>query len=159
MRIIREDRNMPIKLDRLNKLKIMDASTGEQLIDLDDKDIIYAPDTENELHRFNIDSCITVSGNLVDTAELAKLLNLRDDEVTLNQVIVKCKEVIGCCPARHHKKRRIQKKWIKKYGFKLMYKPIDYIGSVGDYKITLQDEKTAEYEFDIRNLMPKNISY
>ena len=35
-------------------------------------------------------------------------------------------------PARHHKKKRIQKKWLKKYGYKKIITPKDKIYTFGN---------------------------
>ena len=42
-------------------------------------------------------------------------------------------EVIKTVPIRYHKQKRIQKKWLKKYGTRNIYKPCGYWNAVGIY--------------------------
>ena len=143
---------MPIKI---NDLKILELSTGKEIIDIDDKEVVFSSETADERKLFTGDSTLTISSNT--TSGFAQLVNVISDDVTLNQVIIQNKKIIGFRPARPHKKYRVHKKWLKKYGLKPIYKFTDYVANIADYSVSAAEKDMLECELRLKNIISKNI--
>lgn len=66
-----------------------------------------------------ITATLTLGGTVVDPLLYAQLFGLPMRLVSKDQ----CCQPLTAVPARPHKKKRIRKKWLKRYGWKIIYGP------------------------------------
>lgn len=113
---------MPVKTEDRNSLCLFNAETNEKLGEANDVKSIDLTINQKDTVNFkgelmNRELRGTYALNLeepLDTDELCKILGL-DEAKMPDKYDIQVSKVVQC---RRHKKKRINKKWAKKYGYK-----------------------------------------
>ena len=122
---------MPTK-DRSEIGGLFFGSTGEKLTDISDVDIVT--ECESDAPRYLFGGEISCSFEIHEPIIDEQLLNLADPtyEIGYNTKVQK----------RKHHKRRINKKWLKQYGCKLVYH------SLGKFKKRIHSDGSFSFVRD-----------
>ena len=122
------------KVGGLSNISLFNKSTGEKVLEvngiLEENNITYEPETEFSIDNnlnFNIRNIGgTISGTLDYVgSDLMKILNpeLKDQTYKINMEGYHDVPVQKCI----HKKKRINKKWAKRYGYEMKKVKVEYI--------------------------------
>lgn len=75
------------------------------------------------------------------------------------EVRFESEEIVGFKQARKHKKKRINKKWLKRYGYTPIYKTVEYVGDVVnscvDSPLSDKEYPCSNYEYELSNIRVK----
>ena len=107
----------------IDSISLVNIESGETILPLNVDDFIAHEHIENESATFNwnIPTTISFSTDGVISESYQDFLNSRLNDCSCEfdgQII------IGIAQARKHKQKRINKKWLKKYGMKPVYKQV-----------------------------------
>ena len=112
---------------------------------------------EYEFGSLSFDAPEIDSDSIVEAADLFAEIPLSSNQITFQTEASFCDfvnlfgtripsaiqftvpEVYGYVQARTHKKRRINKKWLKRYGYREIIRDALYKGEIADEKVTTED--------------------
>lgn len=112
--------NIPLKDMKCSVVNIFDTETGENLGQIDNiasVEMISKNETAKNTLSFSHDPTYTITFDIngsINTEELYKILGV-DTSSMLDSYDI---QILKIVQVRNHKKRRINKKWAKRYGYK-----------------------------------------
>lgn len=99
---------------KLINLNALDLSTNKELLSIPLDYIEDDLETEHKVKSFSNTANLTIEGGIVNNDVLSKLIGKMPDKYDIDYSIY--------VKARKHKKKRINKKWAKRYGYKCVTK-------------------------------------
>lgn len=126
-------------------MKLVDISTGKEVCEIKSFNDFHQPNIQSEMSAdYKPSISFTLEDAHFEPEVLEKLLSQNPLEPKYDINIKGNREVF--VQARTHKKKRINKKWLKKYGLKAIYIPFEM--SLTECKLTQEEYDSNTYSIE-----------
>lgn len=150
----------------IDDLKIVEIGSGQILSDIDFYDgytefvePTFADKSDSKISAFDNSATISFETKLEPLDGLHTFKNVLCSQSTPTQIEFESKELADIKQARKHRKRRINKKWLKRYGVVPIYKTVKYIGDIADTRVNSapsdKEHPRLDFEYKLTNIRVK----